>query len=127
MTISLVLIFAYCIPLCTLGWFTHSVQVSENLVAEDDDLIDNAMEDDEDDNSVEDHVVLRLRIRLLSTLELCFAQYILSGDDHGDDETSVAQHSEEQHSFSDFVQLAAGKVASDLRTLFQKKYAGKLS
>jgi len=113
--------------LCVIGWFTHSVQVSENLVAEDDDLIDNAMEDDEDDNSVEDHVVLRLRIRLLSTLELCFAQYILSGDDHGDDETSVAQHSEEQHSFSDFVQLAAGKVTSDLRTLFPKEYADAAS
>jgi len=113
--------------LCVIAWFTHSVQVSENLVVEDDDLIDNAMEEDKDDNTVEDHTVLRLRSRLLSTLELCFAQYILSSDDHGDDETSVAQHSEHQHSFSDFVQLAAGKVTSDLRTLFPKEYADAAS
>jgi len=113
--------------LCVIAWFTHSVQVSENLVVEDDDLIDNAMEDDDDDNAVENHVVLRLRSRLLSTLELCFAQYILSSEDHGDDETSVAQHSDSQHTFSDFVQLAAGKVTSDLRTLFPKEYADAAS
>jgi len=113
--------------LCVIAWFTHSTQVSENLVAEDDDLIDKAMEEDDDNISVEDHVVLRLRKRLMTTLELCFAQYIPSTDDHDDDETSMAQHSEEQHSFADFVQLAAGKVTSDLRTLFPKEYADAAS
>jgi hypothetical protein len=97
--------------------------ISENLVAEDDDLLDHAMEDNEDEISAEDHVVTRLRGCLLSTLELCFAQYIPTSEDHGDGESTVAPHSEEQHSFSDFVQLAAGKVTSDLRTLFPKEYA----
>lgn len=113
--------------LCVMAWFAHSVQVSENLIVEDDDLIDNTMGDDEDDNSVEDHVVIRLRSGLLSTLELCFAQYIPSSEDHGDGESTMVQHSEEQHSFSDFVQLAAGKVTSDLRTLFPKEYADAAS
>ena len=120
--ITIISIFTQFTVLCT-AWFTHSVQISENLVAEDDDLIDNAMEEDEDEKSAEDHVVTRLRSRLLSTLELCFAQYIPSSEDHGDGESTVAQHSEEQHSFADFVQLAAGKVTSDLRTLFPKEYA----
>lgn len=85
------------------------------------------MEEDEDAEAVDDHVVIRLRSRLLSTLELCFAQYLLNADDRGDDETSVAQHSEAQHSFADFVQLAAGKVVSDIRTLLPKEYADAAS
>lgn len=97
--------------------------ISENLIVEDNDLLDSAMEDDDDEKSEEDHVVTRLRGRLLSTLELCFAQFIPSSEDRGDGESTVAPHSEEQHSFSDFVQLAAGKVTSDLRTLFPKEYA----
>ena len=104
------------------AWFTNAVQVEESLIVEDDDLIENAMEDDEDDASAEDHVVLRLRNNLLTALELCFAQYIPSSEDTGDGESTMVQHSEEQHSFADFVQLSAGKVTSDLRTLFPKEY-----
>ena len=90
---------------------------------EDDDLIDKAEDGEEDDESVDDHVVIRLRNGLLSTLEACFAQYIPSSYDKDDGESTVVQHSEEQHSFADFVQLAAGKVTADLRTLFPKEYA----
>ena len=118
--------------LCVLGWSVHSVQVNENLIVEDaNELIDAAMvsdDEEEDDDAPIDHVVLRLRARLLSTLELCFAQFIpLPEDVHADDETSMAQHSEEQHSFADYVQLAAGKVASDVRCLFPKEYADAAS
>lgn len=90
---------------------------------DDVDLDNNITEDDEEDSPEKDHVVTRLRNGLLSTLELCFAQYIPSSFDQGDGESTVVQHSEEQHSFSDFVQLTAGKVTSDLRTLFPKEYA----
>jgi len=103
------------------AWFTNTTMISENLIAEDDDLIDNASEE-EDDTTVTDHVVLRLRSRLLSILELCFAQFIPASERESDEESTVAQHSEEQHSFADFVQFAAGKVTSDLRTLFPKEY-----
>ena len=107
--------------LCVISWFVKSVQESEGLVVGDEDIID-AMDDDEEDGEVEDHVVIRLRDRLLSTLELCFAQYIPTSHDQGDGESTMVQHSEEQLSFADFVQLAAGKVTSDLRVLFPKEY-----
>lgn len=113
--------------LCVIGWFVNSVQVSENLIMDEHDFIDNAMEDEEDDKSVGDHVVVRLRDGLLSILELCFTQYIPSSYDHGDGESTAVQHSEEQHSFSDYVQLAAGRTTSDLRTLFPKEYADAAS
>jgi hypothetical protein len=87
---------------------------NEDLIDEESD-----MDDDED---VEDHVIIRLRNRLLTVLELCFAQYIPAADERDDDETTV-KHSSAQLSFADFVQLSAGNVISDLRTLFPKEYA----
>ena len=93
---------------------------------EDDDIIDN-MDEEDDEASVEEHAVVRLRHRLLSTLELCFAQYIPNDSEQSDDDTTAVQHSEDQHSFSDFVQLAAGKVTSDMRTLFPKEFADAAS
>ncbi len=96
--------------------------MSERLIVEEVDL-DNYIEDDEEESSVSDHVVIRLRNGLISTLELCFAQYIPTSFDHGDGESTMVQHSEEQHSFSDYIQLSAGRVTSDLRTLFPKEYA----
>lgn len=92
-----------------------------------DNFIDMNMEDDDDDTNLADHVVLRLRNDLLSTLELCFAQYIPSSYDHGDGESTVVQHTEEQHSFADYIQLNAGRVTSDLRTLFPKEFANASS
>jgi cohesin complex subunit SA-1/2 len=58
---------------------------------------------------------------LLSLLELCFSQYIPSSDEHGDDDTTVAKHSDDQLRFADYVQLAAGRTTSDLRVLFPKE------
>ncbi|KAL9183151.1 hypothetical protein ACHAXT_004938 [Thalassiosira profunda] len=114
--------------LCVIAWFVDSTQHEEDLIVEDEtELIDEAAEGDDDDDEVTDHPVLRLRSRLLAALELCFAQYIPSREEHADDETSVAQHSEEQRSFSDYVQLAAGKTTADLRVLFPKEYADAAS
>lgn len=95
------------------------VQREENLVVCKEDLIDEEPDVDEDE---EDHVVIRLRNRLLTVLELCFAQYIPAADERDDDETTV-KHSPAQLSFADFVQLSAGLVIADLRTLFPKEYA----
>jgi hypothetical protein len=68
------------------------------------DLVDDMDDDDDhDDSSVDDHVILRLRNRLLSLLELCFSQYIPSADEHADDDTTVAKHSNDQIRFADYV------------------------
>eukprot|EP00986_Skeletonema_menzelii_P009966 scaffold4669_cov108-Skeletonema_menzelii.AAC.3 len=107
--------------LCVTGWFFFKYQEENDLVKNKKDLVDNTEEDDDDDSSVDDHVILRLRNRLLSLLELCFSQYILSADEHGDDDTTVAKHSDEQIAFADYVQVAAGKTTADLRILFPKE------
>ena len=108
---------------CLTAWSLDKVQREENLVVSNEDLIDEEpdMEDDEKEED-EDHIVIRLRNRLLTVLELCFAQYIPSSDERDDDETTV-KHSPAQLSFADFVQLSAGNVIADLRTLFPKEYA----
>lgn len=107
------------------AWSLDKVQREENLVVSSEDLID---EDPEmgDEEVDEDHVVIRLRNRLLTVLELCFAQYIPAADERDDDETTV-KHSPAQLSFADFVQLSAGNVMADLRTLFPKEYADAAS
>lgn len=105
------------------GWFFRSYQEEEGLVKNKKDLVDDMDEGDDDDSSIDDHVILRLRNRLLSLLEMCFSQYILSSDEHGDDDTTVAKHSDEQIAFADYVQIAAGRTTADLRTLFPKEFS----
>lgn len=106
------------------GWFFFQYQEENDLfIKNKKDLVDNMEEDDDDDSSVDDNVILRLRDRLLTLLELCFSQYIPSSDEHGDDDTTVAKHSDEQIAFADYVQLAAGKTTSDLRMLFPKEFS----
>lgn len=76
-----------------------------------------------------DNAVIRLRNWLLSLLELCFAQYIPSSDERDDNEMSkfTRKFLPDQIAFADFVQLTAGKVTSDLRTLFPKEFADAAS
>jgi len=107
--------------LSVTGWFFFSYQDEEDLVKNKKDLVDDMEDGDDDDSSVDDHVILRLRNRLLSLLELCFSQYIPSSDEHGDDDTTVAKHSDDQISFADYVQIAAGRTTADLRMLFPKE------
>ena len=114
--------------LCVTAWFLASVEESESLLVSNEDLTENVV-DDGDDTFVEDHVVIRLRNRLLSLLELCFAQYIPSPAECDDDETSANKRSisSDQIAFADYVQLAAGKVTSDLRTLLPKEFSDAAS
>lgn len=105
------------------GWFFRSYQEEEGIVKNKKDLVDNMDEGDDDDSSIDGHVILRLRNRLLSLLEMCFSQYILSSDEHGDDDTTVAKHSDEQIAFADYVQIAAGRTTADLRILFPKEFS----
>eukprot|EP00569_Conticribra_weissflogii_P004744 CAMPEP_0171342406 /NCGR_PEP_ID=MMETSP0878-20121228/14224_1 /TAXON_ID=67004 /ORGANISM="Thalassiosira weissflogii, Strain CCMP1336" /LENGTH=1813 /DNA_ID=CAMNT_0011845061 /DNA_START=84 /DNA_END=5525 /DNA_ORIENTATION=- len=116
--------------LCVTGWSLLTLQNNENLVMNDDDIIGDVVKNDPEDNqSIEDNVVLRLRNQLLSLLQQCYAQYLPSSEERDDDETSVGKHSfsSEQIAFADFVQMSAGKVASDLRVLFPKEYADAAS
>jgi hypothetical protein len=108
----------------SVAWSLEKVQREENLVVGKEDLLDQDPEMDEDDESMSevDHVVIRLRNRVLTVLEMCFAQYIPAAEERADDETSV-RHSPAQISFADYVQLAAGSVIADLRMLFPKEYA----
>ena len=108
------------------AWSLNKVQNEENLVVSNEDLIDKEPEMNDNEDEEEDHVVIRLRNRLLTVLELCFAQYIPASDERDDDETTV-KHSSAQLSFADFVQLSAGNVISDLRTLLPKEYADAAS
>eukprot|EP00804_Cyclotella_cryptica_P015054 CCRYP_000638-RD/>CCRYP_000638-RD protein AED:0.18 eAED:0.18 QI:0/0.75/0.6/1/0.75/0.6/5/233/1090 len=114
------------LSLMYVAWSLDKVQREANLIVCNDDLIDYEPKDQGDEDA-DDHVVIRLRNRLLTVLELCFAQYIPATDDRDDDETSVAKHSPAQLSFADYVQLAAGSVFADLRTLFPKEYADAAS
>lgn len=108
------------------AWSLNKVQHEENLVVRNEDLIDEEPDMNDNQEEEEDHVVIRLRNRLLTVLELCFAQYIPASDERDDDETTV-KHSSAQLSFADFVQLAAGNVVADLRTLLPKEYADAAS
>lgn len=108
--------------LSVIAWSLEKVQRDEKLVVRNEDLIHEEPEMEDDDEEVEDHVVIRLRNRLLTVLELCFAQYIPSPDERDDDETTI-KHSPAQLSFADFVQLSAGNVIADLRMLFPKEYS----
>lgn len=109
--------------LSILAWSLDAVQTEENLVLSNEDFIDNEHDDDDDEEEPTDHTVIRLRNRLLSILELCFAQYIPGSEECDDDETSGVRHSQDQIAFADFVQLAADKATADLRQLFPKEYA----
>jgi hypothetical protein len=64
---------------------------------------------------VDDLVVVRMRDRLVKLLGLCFDQHIVESDD--------IDFTDEQHEFAASVQNAAGRVASDLRTLFPQGWS----
>ncbi len=71
---------------------------------------------DEDQNEVPgDHLVARLRDILAKLVGLCYEQFL--------DDTSGFVVSDEQEEFSSAVQTSAGRVASDLRTLFPREWS----
>jgi hypothetical protein len=62
----------------------------------------------------EDIAVLRIRDCLVNLLGLCFAQFL--------DDTDNLIYSYENVDFASSVQESAGRVASDLRTLFPREW-----
>jgi cohesin complex subunit SA-1/2 len=78
-------------------------------------IIDNAKVGVVDDEEVSDHIVIRLRDGLAKLVGLCFEQFL--------EEQPGLVYSMEQEDFSADVQASAGRVASDLRTLFPREWS----
>lgn len=64
---------------------------------------------------VDDLLVVRMRDKLVKLLGLCFDQHVV--------EIEEVEITDEQHEFAASVQNAAGRVASDLRTLFPQGWS----
>jgi cohesin complex subunit SA-1/2 len=69
-----------------------------------------------DDTDAKEHVAVRMRDRLEKLVALCFDQYIEKDDDFD-------SYSEEHIDFATKVQLVAGRVAGDLRSLCPKVWS----
>ena len=112
-------LFELSLPAFTLGlvfllaagaWKLLAVQKKEGLVvSDDDDAMNDAGDEDDMDEEVKDHIVIRLRNRVVTIVELCFGHFLDSGD---------KEFSHEQIEFADRLQTSASMVSSDLRTLF---------
>mmetsp|Transcript_4325 Transcript_4325/g.8293 ORF Transcript_4325/g.8293 Transcript_4325/m.8293 type:complete len:1621 (+) Transcript_4325:123-4985(+) len=97
----------------------YDVQHDENLIMSDDQDALSVNGDDDHDDIVDDHLVLRLRDRLISLVESCFQHFL--------DMNTKAKCSPAQISWSASVQKSAGDVASDLRTLFPREWSNASS
>jgi hypothetical protein len=69
----------------------------------------------DDEVDVEDLTVLSMRDRLVKLLGVCFDQFL--------EQTEDTEYTEEHVEFASHVQAAAGRVASDIRTLFPKEWS----
>ena len=78
-------------------------------------ILDNAKVGVVDNEEVSDHIVIRLRDALAKLIGLCYEQFL--------EEQPGLVHSIEQEDFSIDVQSSAGRVASDLRTLFPREWS----
>ena len=78
-------------------------------------ILDNAKAGVVDNEEVSDHIVIRLRDGLAKLIGLCYEQFL--------EEQPGLVHSIEQEDFSMDVQSSAGRVASDLRTLFPREWS----
>ena len=72
-------------------------------------------DDDDDDVDVDNLVVGQMRKRLVNLLGLCFDQFL--------EETEGVAYSDEHVEFVSSVQASAGRVASDVRTLFPREWS----
>lgn len=70
----------------------------------------------EDDTDAKEHVAVRMRDRLEKLVALCFDQYIEKDDD-------FESYSQEHIDFAAKVQMEAGRVAGDLRSLCPKAWS----
>jgi hypothetical protein len=97
--------------LAIISWELHAAREKEGLTMKDeDDMLDESKEadDEDDDASIEEHLLIRLRDQLVTLVELCFDQFL------SEEEAEDGNHSPEQFAFSDAVQFSACRVASDL-------------
>ena len=69
----------------------------------------------DDEVDVEDLTVLSMRDRLVKLLGVCFDQFL--------EPTEDTEYTDEHVEFASHVQAAAGRVASDVRTLFPKEWS----
>lgn len=83
------------------------------------DITDNAEADVFDDDDASGHVVIRFRDGIAKLIGLCYEQYL--------EEQPGLVYSIEQENFSNCVQVAAGRVASDLRVLFTREWSAAKS
>lgn len=70
---------------------------------------------DEEDDALGDHLVVRLRDGLSKLIGLCYEQFL--------ENVPGVVYSDEQEEFSASVQTSAGRVGSDLRTLFPREWS----
>ncbi len=104
--------------LSVAAWHLLSAQGEGGLVVDSDITITGNDDKGDDTNEVDDHVVLRLRNRLVSVVEKCFDQYVTSDKSNN---TTVQQQ------WANLVQESACEVAVDLRTLFPKEWSNAVS
>jgi hypothetical protein len=97
--------------LCVVSW-----KLLDSLPkSKDSDSDENETMELDDEADVEDMAVLRMRDRLVNLLGLCFDQFL--------DDTENVIYSDENVDFASSVQESAGRVASDLRTLFPREWS----
>ena len=95
-------------------------QNDNNLVLDDGiDAITEADDEDGDEADVDDHIVSRLRNRLIALVDRCFQNFI--------DEESGIEYTLAEKMWSTRVQDSGGEIASDLRTLFPREWSNASS
>ena len=108
--------------LSVTAWKLLSVQNSDGLVIQEDDIDKvNSDENSDDDENEVNHVVLRFRNCIIALVLQCFNLFI--SPQSGKESTL----SPLQLSFYDTVQEYAGQISSDLRTLFPKEWSNASS
>ncbi len=104
--------------LSVAAWYLSSAQDEGDLVVDSDITMKDDDDKGDDANEVDDHVVLRLRNRLISVVEKCFDQYVAG---------SKNEKMTVQQQWANLVQESACEVAVDLRTLFPKEWSNAVS
>jgi len=105
--------------LSIISWKVLEIQEEKNLFVDNNTAMDEDGNEDDNDE-VEDHVVLRLRSRTSSLLEKCFDQFLPN-------DGLQTSYSTIQKEWSHNVQEVACEIAVDLRTLFPKEWSNAVS
>lgn len=106
--------------LTVTAWKVLSLQEQHKLVLDEKELLRVVEEEDEDDDDDVDHIVIRLRDRLIVLAELCFEQHLPLPNGDG-------LYSDAQQEWSDSLQEIGGIISSDLRSLFLQEWSNASS